>query len=99
MGSERVGLEFADIRPPSAGFKRMVRSYSVTPGMWIRGLFAENHGVAPDRMTCARVRRRRGQPAPKIPSPCVYFLVASSSTFFSSASSRLIAAFAFTKSK
>jgi 4,5-dihydroxyphthalate decarboxylase len=111
--SERVRLEFADIRPPSAGFKRVVRdlefdvaelaittflmakayakplrllpavmvgrlqhsflvrnaergplaprdlpgkrigvrSYSVTTGMWLRGILAEDHGVDPERIT------------------------------------------------
>jgi 4,5-dihydroxyphthalate decarboxylase len=111
--SETVRLEFADVRPPSAGFKRVVRdlefevaelaittflmakacgkplrllpavvvgrlqhaflvcnaergllaprdlagrrvgvrSYSVTTGMWIRGILAEDHGVDPDRVT------------------------------------------------
>lgn len=111
--SDRVRLEFADIRPPSAGFKRVVRdlefdvaelaittflmakacgkplvllpavllarlqhsflvynaergplaprdlagrrvgvrSYSVTTGIWIRGILAEDHGVDPDRVT------------------------------------------------
>ncbi len=111
--SDRVRLEFADIRPPSAAFKRVVRnlefdvaelaittflmakafgkplrllpavvvgrlqhsflvhdaergplaprdlagrrvgvrSYSVTTGMWIRGILAEDHGVDPDRVT------------------------------------------------
>jgi 4,5-dihydroxyphthalate decarboxylase len=106
-------LEFQDVRPPSAGFKRVVRdlefdvaelalttflmaraagkplrllpavvlarlqharlvrnaergplaprelegrrvgvrSYSVTTGMWIRGILAEDHGVDPDRIT------------------------------------------------
>jgi 4,5-dihydroxyphthalate decarboxylase len=28
-----------------------VRSYSVTTGMWIRGILAEDHGVDPDRVT------------------------------------------------
>ncbi|HUN68151.1 MAG TPA: phosphate ABC transporter substrate-binding protein [Burkholderiales bacterium] len=111
--SASVALEFADIRPPSSGFKRVVRglefdvaelaittflmakaagkpyrllpavmvgrlqhsflvhnaergplaprdlagrrvgvrSYSVTTGMWIRGILAEDHGVDPDRIT------------------------------------------------
>ena len=111
--SDRVRLDFADVRPPSAGFKRVVRdlefdvaelaittflmaktfgkplkllpavvvgrlqhsflvcnaergplaphelagrrvgvrSYSVTTGMWIRGVLAEDHGVDPDRVT------------------------------------------------
>lgn len=111
--SDRVRLDFADVRPPSAGFKRVVRdlefdvaelaittflmakafgkplrllpavvvgrlqhsflvhnaergklaprdlvgrrigvrSYSVTTGMWIRGILAEDHGVDPDRIT------------------------------------------------
>lgn len=111
--SDSVRLEFADIRPPSAGFKRVVRdlefevaelaittflmakaagkplrllpavvvgrlqhtllvhdiergplaprdlvgrrvgvrSYSVTTGMWLRGVLAEDHGVDPDRVT------------------------------------------------
>lgn len=111
--SDRVRLEFADVRPPSAGFKRVVRglefdvaelaittflmakaagkpyrllpavvlarmqhsrlvrntergplaprdlpgrrvgvrSYSVTTGMWIRGILAEDHGVDCDRIT------------------------------------------------
>jgi len=111
--SASVRLEFADVRPPSAGFKRVVRSlefdvaelaittflmakaygkplrllpavvvgrlqhsflvcnaergplaprdltgrrvgvrsYSVTTGMWIRGILAEDHGVDPDRVT------------------------------------------------
>jgi 4,5-dihydroxyphthalate decarboxylase len=111
--SDRVRLDFADVRPPSAGFKRVVRdlefdvaelaittflmaksfgkplkllpavvvgrlqhsflvhnaergplaprdlvgrrvgvrSYSVTTGMWIRGILAEDHGVDPDRVT------------------------------------------------
>jgi len=111
--SDSVRLEFADIRPPSAGFKRVVRdlefdvaelaittflmakaagkplrllpavvvgrlqhtllvhdtergplvprdlegrrvgvrSYSVTTGMWLRGILAEDHGVNPDRVT------------------------------------------------
>ena len=113
LRSERVRLEFADIRPPSAGFKRVVRglefdvaelaittflmakafgkplrllpavmvgrlqhsflvrnaergplaprdlagkrigvrSYSVTTGMWLRGILADDHGVDPDRIT------------------------------------------------
>ena len=111
--SESVHLEFADVRPPSAAFKRVVRSlefdvaelaittflmakafgkplrllpavvvgrlqhsflvynaergplaprdligrrvgvrsYSVTTGMWIRGILAEDHGVDPDCVT------------------------------------------------
>jgi 4,5-dihydroxyphthalate decarboxylase len=111
--SDRVRLEFADVRPPSAGFRRVVRdlefdvaelaittflmakasgrplrllpavvlgrlqhsllvrnaergplaprdlegrrvgvrSYTVTTGMWIRGILAEDHGVDPDRIT------------------------------------------------
>jgi 4,5-dihydroxyphthalate decarboxylase len=111
--SDRVRLEFADIRPPSAGFKRVVRdlefevaelaittflmamaagkpyrllpavvvgrlqhsflvhnaergplapgdlpgrrvgvrSYSVTTGMWLRGILAEDHGVDCGRIT------------------------------------------------
>ncbi len=111
--SDRVRLEFADVRPPSAGFKRVVRdlefdvaelaittflmarafgkplrllptvivgrlqhsylvrnaergplaprdlpgkrigvrSYSVTTGMWIRGILDEDYGVDPDRIT------------------------------------------------
>ena len=111
--SNRVRLEFADVQPPSAGFKRVVRdlefdvaelaittflmakafgkplrllpavvvarlqhsflvrnadrgplaprdlagkrvgvrSYSVTTGMWLRGILAEDHGVDPDRIT------------------------------------------------
>jgi len=111
--SERLSLEFAGVRPPSAGFKRVVRdlefdvaelaittflmaraagkplrllpavvvgrlqhsflvrdsarraltprdlrgkrigvrSYSVTTGMWIRGILAEDHGVDPDAIT------------------------------------------------
>jgi 4,5-dihydroxyphthalate decarboxylase len=111
--SDRVRLDFADVRPPSAGFKRVVRdlefdvaelaittflmakaagkpyrllpavvlarmqhprlvrntergplaprdlpgrrigvrSYSVTTGMWIRGILAEDHGVDCDRIT------------------------------------------------
>lgn len=111
--SDRVRLEFEDVRPPSAGFKRVVRglefdvaelaittflmakaagkpyrllpavvlarmqhprlvrnaergplaprdlpgrrigvrSYSVTTGMWIRGILAEDHGVDCDRIT------------------------------------------------
>ncbi len=111
--SDRVRLDFADVRPPSAGFKRVVRdlefdvaelaittflmakaagkplrllpavvvgrlqhsflvhnaergplapldllgrrvgvrSYSVTTGMWIRGILAQDHGVDPDRVT------------------------------------------------
>ena len=111
--SDRVHLDFADVRPPSAGFKRVVRdlefdvaelaittflmakafgkplrllpavvvgrlqhsflvrnaergplaprdlpgkrvgvrSYSVTTGMWLRGILAEDHGVDPDRIT------------------------------------------------
>ena len=111
--SESVRLDFADVRPPSAAFKRVVRdlefdlaelaittflmakafgkplrllpavvvgrlqhsflvydaergplaprdlagrrvgvrSYSVTTGMWIRGILAEDHGVDPDRVT------------------------------------------------
>ena len=111
--SDRVHLEFEDVRPPSAGFKRVVRglefdvaelaittflmakaagkpyrllpavvlarmqhprlvrnaergplaprdlpgrrigvrSYSVTTGMWIRGILAEDHGVDCDRIT------------------------------------------------
>jgi len=111
--SDSVRLEFADVRPPSAGFKRVVRdlefevaelaittflmakaagkplrllpavvvgrlqhpllvyntergplaprdlagrrvgvrSYSVTTGMWLRGILAEDHGVDPDRVT------------------------------------------------
>jgi 4,5-dihydroxyphthalate decarboxylase len=110
--SERVRLEFADVRPPSAGFKRVVRglefdvaelaittflmarafgkplrllptvivgrlqhsylvrnaergplaprdlpgkrigvrSYSVTTGMWIRGILDEDYGVEPERI-------------------------------------------------
>ena len=109
---QRAPLEFADVRPPSAGFKRVVRdlefdvaelaittflmakaagkpyrllpavvlarmqhprlvccserpvaprelegrrvgvrSYSVTTGMWIRGILAEDHGVDCDRIT------------------------------------------------
>jgi len=109
---QRAPLEFEDIRPPSAGFKRVVRelefdfaelaittflmakaagkpyrllpavvlarmqhprlvcdarrlvtprelegkrvgvrSYSVTTGMWIRGILAEDHGVDCDRIT------------------------------------------------
>lgn len=113
IGSARVRLEFADIRPVSAGFKRVVRglefdvaelaittflmalaagkpyrllpavvvgrlqhsllvhdasrgplapadlpgrrvgvrSYSVTTGMWLRGILAEDHGVDCDRIT------------------------------------------------
>ena len=113
LRSERVRLEFADVRPPSAGFKRVVRglefdvaelaittflmakafgkplrllpavmvgrlqhsflvrnaergslaprdlpgkrvgvrSYSVTTGMWLRGILAEDYGVDPDRVT------------------------------------------------
>jgi 4,5-dihydroxyphthalate decarboxylase len=42
-------------RPVSPGAlegKRVaVRSYSVTTGMWIRGILAEDHGVDPDRIT------------------------------------------------
>jgi 4,5-dihydroxyphthalate decarboxylase len=111
--SDRVRLDFADVRPPSAGFKRVVRdlefdvaelaittflmakaagkplrllpavvvgrlqhsflvynaergplaprdlagrrvgvrSYSVTTGMWIRGILAEDYGVDPDAVT------------------------------------------------
>ncbi len=111
--SDRVRLDFADVRPPSASFKRVVRdlefdvaelaittflmakaagkplrllpavvvgrlqhsylvydaergplaprdlagrrvgvrSYSVTTGMWIRGILAEDHGVDPDAVT------------------------------------------------
>jgi 4,5-dihydroxyphthalate decarboxylase len=111
--SDRVRLDFADVRPPSAAFKRVVRdlefdvaelaittflmakafgkplrllpavvvgrlqhsflvhdaergalaprelagkrvgvrSYSVTTGMWLRGILAEDHGVDPDRIT------------------------------------------------
>jgi 4,5-dihydroxyphthalate decarboxylase len=111
--SDTVHLDFADVRPPSAGFKRVVRdlefdvaelaittflmakaagkpyrllpavvlarmqhprlvrnaergplaprelpgrrigvrSYSVTTGMWIRGILAEDHGVDSDRIT------------------------------------------------
>lgn len=111
--SDRVRLEFADVRPPSAGFKRVVRdlefdvaelaittflmakafgkplrllpavvlarmqharlvrnaerrplaprdlegrrigvrSYSVTTGMWLRGILAEDYGVDSDRIT------------------------------------------------
>lgn len=111
--SERVRLEFAEVRPPSAGFKRVVRdlefdvaelaittflmaraegkplrllpavvvgrlqhsflvgnsergalapgdlrgkrigvrSYSVTTGMWIRGILAEDYGIAPEEVT------------------------------------------------
>ena len=111
--SDRLRLEFEDVRPPSAGFKRVVRglefdvaelaittflmakaagkpyrlvpavvlarmqharlvrnaaraalaprdlpgkrvgvrSYSVTTGMWIRGILAEDYGVDPDRIT------------------------------------------------
>jgi 4,5-dihydroxyphthalate decarboxylase len=111
--SDRVQLEFADIRPPSAGFKRVVRglefdvaelaittflmakafgkplrllpavvvgrlqhsflvrdaeraplaprdlpgkrvgvrSYSVTTGMWLRGILAEDYGVDSDAIT------------------------------------------------
>jgi 4,5-dihydroxyphthalate decarboxylase len=111
--SDSVRLEFADVRPPSAAFKRVVRdlefdvaelaittflmakafgkplrllpavvvgwlqhsflvhdaergplaprdlmgrrvgvrSYSVTTGMWIRGILAEEHGVDSDRIT------------------------------------------------
>ena len=111
--SERVGLAFEDVRPPSAGFKRVVRnlefdvaelaittflmakaagkpyrllpavvlarmqharlvrdagremlaprdlegrrigvrSYSVTTGMWLRGILAEDFGVDCDRIT------------------------------------------------
>lgn len=109
---QRAPLEFADLRPPSAGFKRVVRdlefdvaelaittflmakaagkpyrllpavvlarmqhprlvcdstrpvapgalegkrvavrSYSVTTGMWIRGILEEDHGVDPRRIT------------------------------------------------
>jgi 4,5-dihydroxyphthalate decarboxylase len=113
LGSDRVHLDFEDLRPPSAGFKRAVRglefdvaelaittflmakaagkpyrllpavvlarmqhprlvhnaergplaprdlpgkrvgvrSYSVTTGMWIRGILAEDHGVDPDGIT------------------------------------------------
>lgn len=113
IGSERVRLEFADIRPPSAGFKRVVRdlefdvaelaittflmaraagkplrllpavlvgrlqhpflvqnsergalaprdlrgkrigvrSYSVTTGMWIRGILSEDYDIAPDEIS------------------------------------------------
>jgi 4,5-dihydroxyphthalate decarboxylase len=113
IASESVALEFADIRPPSAGFKRVVRglefdvaelaittflmakaagkpykllpavvvgrlqhsflvhnaargplaprdlagrrvgvrSYSVTTGMWLRGILADDHGVDCDRIT------------------------------------------------
>jgi 4,5-dihydroxyphthalate decarboxylase len=112
LRSERVRLEFADVRPPSAGFKRVVRdlefdvaelaittflmakafgkplrllptvivgrlqhsylvrnaergplaprdlpgkrvgvrSYSVTTGMWLRGILAEDYGVDPERI-------------------------------------------------
>lgn len=111
--SDRVRLDFADVRPPSSGFKRVVRdlefdvaelaittflmaksfgkplrllpavvvgrlqhsflvhnaergplaprdlmgrrvgvrSYSVTTGMWLRGILAEDHGVDPERVT------------------------------------------------
>lgn len=111
--SDSVSLQFADVKPPSAGFKRVVRdlefdvaelaittflmakaagkplrllpavvvgrlqhtllvhdtgrgplaprelegrrvgvrSYSVTTGMWLRGVLAEDHGVDPDRVT------------------------------------------------
>ena len=111
--SDRVRLELEDVRPPSAGFKRVVRglefdvaelaittflmakaagkpyrllpavvlarmqharlvrdagrgmlaprdlegrrigvrSYSVTTGMWLRGILAEDYGVDPDRIT------------------------------------------------
>jgi 4,5-dihydroxyphthalate decarboxylase len=111
--SDRVRLDFADVRPPSAGFKRVVRdlefdvaelaittflmakafgkplrllpavvvgrlqhsflvhdaergalaprdlagrrvgvrSYSVTTGMWLRGILAEDYGVDPERIT------------------------------------------------
>jgi 4,5-dihydroxyphthalate decarboxylase len=111
--SDRVRMDFADVRPASAGFKRVVRdlefdvaelaittflmakafgkplrllpavvvgrlqhsylvydaergplaprdlagrrvgvrSYSVTTGMWIRGILAEDHGVDPDAVT------------------------------------------------
>lgn len=111
--SDRVRLDFADVQPPSAGFKRVVRdlefdvaelaittflmakaygkplrllpavvvgrlqhaflvrnaergplaprdlpgkrvgvrSYSVTTGMWLRGILAEDHGVDPDGIT------------------------------------------------
>lgn len=111
--SERVRLEFAEVRPPSAGFKRVVRdlefdvaelaittflmaraegkplrllpavvvgrlqhsflvgnsergalapgdlrgkrigvrSYSVTTGMWIRGILAEDYDIAPEEVT------------------------------------------------
>ena len=113
IASDSVALEFADIRPPSSGFKRVVRglefdvaelaittflmakaagkplkllpavvvgrlqhpflvhnaergplaprdlagrrvgvrSYSVTTGMWIRGILADDHGVDCDRIT------------------------------------------------
>jgi 4,5-dihydroxyphthalate decarboxylase len=113
VASEKLTLEFADIRPPSAGFKRVVRglefdvaelaittfliaksfgkplkllpavlvgrlqhsylvhdaergklapedlpgkrvgvrSYSVTTGMWIRGILAGDYGVDPQRIT------------------------------------------------
>jgi 4,5-dihydroxyphthalate decarboxylase len=113
LGSARVHLDFEDLRPPSAGFKRVVRglefdvaelaittflmakaagkpyrllpavvlarmqharlvrnaergplaprdlpgkrvgvrSYSVTTGMWIRGILADDHGVDPDGIT------------------------------------------------
>ena len=113
MRSDGVELEFADVRPPSSGFKRVVRdlefdvaeiaittflmaraagkplvllpavvlarpqhpalvhdsrrgalaprdlegrrvgvrSYSVTTGMWIRAILADEHGVDPDRIT------------------------------------------------
>jgi 4,5-dihydroxyphthalate decarboxylase len=34
-----------------AGRRVGVRSYSVTTGMWIRGILAEDHGVDPDRIT------------------------------------------------
>jgi 4,5-dihydroxyphthalate decarboxylase len=113
LRSDRVRLEFEDVRPPSAGFKRVVRglefdvaelaittflmakasgkpyrllpavvlarmqharlvrnaergplaprdlpgkrigvrSYSVTTGMWIRGILAEDYGVDSDRIT------------------------------------------------
>jgi 4,5-dihydroxyphthalate decarboxylase len=113
ISSGAVALEFADIRPPSSGFKRVVRglefdvaelaittflmakaagkpykllpavvvarlqhsflvhnaergplaprdlvgrrvgvrSYSVTTGMWLRGILADDHGVDSDRIT------------------------------------------------
>lgn len=34
-----------------AGRRVGVRSYSVTTGMWLRGILAEDHGVDPDRVT------------------------------------------------